>query len=48
LRIRIEDPKNGTTNVKSDVLLAVWDRFKEAGIGLPFPQRDVHIVSGMP
>lgn len=46
LRIWIEDPKNGTTNVKSEVLLAVWDRFKQAGIKLPFPQRDVHIVSG--
>ena len=45
IRAWIEDPRNGTQNVKSDVLLAVWDRFKEAGIKLPFPQRDVHIVS---
>jgi small-conductance mechanosensitive channel len=45
IRFWIEDPRNGTTNVKSEVLLAVWDRFKEAGIKLPFPQRDVHIVS---
>jgi small-conductance mechanosensitive channel len=46
LRLWIEDPKNGTANVKSDVLLAVWDRFKLAGIKFPFPQRDVHIISG--
>jgi small-conductance mechanosensitive channel len=26
----------------------VWDRFKEAGIKFPFPQRDVHIVSVPP
>ena len=45
IRAWIEDPRNGTQNVKSDVLLAVWDRFKEAGIRFPFPQRDVHIVS---
>ncbi len=41
----IEDPRNGTKNVISEVLLAVWDRFKEAGISFPLPPRDVHIVS---
>jgi small-conductance mechanosensitive channel len=45
IRIWIDDPRNGTANVKSEVLLAVWDRFKAAGITIPFPQRDVHIVS---
>jgi len=45
IRMWIEDPRNGTQNVKSEVLLAVWDRFREAGIKFPFPQRDVHIVS---
>ena len=45
IRFWIEDPRNGTTNVKSEVLLGVWDSFKKAGIALPFPQRDVHIVS---
>jgi small-conductance mechanosensitive channel len=45
IRAWIEDPRNGTQNVKSEVLLGVWDRFREAGIKFPFPQRDVHIVS---
>ena len=45
IRMWIEDPRNGTQNVKSEVLLAVWDRFNAAGIRFPFPQRDVHIVS---
>jgi len=45
IRMWIEDPRNGTQNVRSDVLLAVWERFKEAGIKFPFPQRDVHVVS---
>jgi small-conductance mechanosensitive channel len=45
IRLWIEDPRNGTMNVKSAVLLAVWDRFKEAGIRIPYPQRDVHVVS---
>jgi small-conductance mechanosensitive channel len=48
IRIWIDDPRNGTANVKSEVLLAVWDRFKAAGITIPFPQRDVHIVSMPP
>lgn len=41
--IWIRDPKNGTANVKSGVLLNVWDRFREHGIEIPFPQRDLHI-----
>ena len=45
IRFWIEDPRNGTGNVKSDVLLAVWDRFKAAGITIPYPQREVHVVS---
>jgi small-conductance mechanosensitive channel len=45
IRLWIDDPKNGTRNVKSDVLLAVWERFNAAGIKFPYPQRDVHIVS---
>jgi small-conductance mechanosensitive channel len=45
IRFWIEDPRNGTTNVKSEVLLQIWDRFKAAGITLPYPQRDVRIVS---
>jgi small-conductance mechanosensitive channel len=42
----IDDPRLGTGNVKSEVLLAIWDRFKAAGISIPYPQRDVRIVSG--
>jgi len=45
IRFWIEDPRNGTGNVKSDVLLAVWDRFKAAGITIPYPHREVHVVS---
>jgi small-conductance mechanosensitive channel len=43
LRFWIADPKNGVSNVKGDVLLALWDAFLERGIELPFPQREVHI-----
>lgn len=30
--------------VRSEVLTAIWSRFREAGISIPYPQRDLHIV----
>ena len=45
LRIWVDDPQNGVSNVKSEVLLLVWDAFHEHGIEIPFPQRDLHIRS---
>lgn len=45
LRVWYTDPEKGITNLKSDIYLAIWKRFKESGITIPFPQRDVHIVS---
>ena len=41
----INDPVNGVKNVKSDVLLKIWDAFHEQGIDIPYPQRDIHIRS---
>jgi small-conductance mechanosensitive channel len=43
LRIWINDPKNGVSNVKSDVFLRIWDKFCAQGIELPFPQHDLHL-----
>jgi small-conductance mechanosensitive channel len=43
LRIWIADPQNGVSNVKSEVLFRVWDKFHEQGIEIPFPQRDLHL-----
>ncbi len=48
VRLWINDPPNGISNVKSEVLLGIWDRFHEHKIEIPFPQRDVHIKSGAP
>ena len=42
LRLWIRDPENGIANVNSQVLLGVWERFKQHGIDLPFPQRVLH------
>ncbi len=31
--------------VQSKVLFLIWDRFKEQGITIPFPQQDIHVKS---
>ncbi|WP_416899071.1 MAG: mechanosensitive ion channel family protein [Minwuia sp.] len=41
LRFWILDPADGVVNVRGKVLLALWDAFKEAGIKIPFPHREV-------
>jgi small-conductance mechanosensitive channel len=41
VRFWITDPQQGLTNVKGEVLLALWDGFKANGINIPFPVRDV-------
>lgn len=46
LRFWIRDPIEGLTNVRGGVYLALWDAFKENGISLPFPQREVRILGG--
>ena len=45
LRVWISDPMNGVANVKSECLLQIWDRFQANSIRIPYPQRDLHIVS---
>jgi small-conductance mechanosensitive channel len=41
LRFWINDPANGTANVRSGVMLNLWDLYQENGIELPHPQREV-------
>jgi len=41
LRFWITDPQNGLTNIRGQVLLSLWDAFKEAGINIPFPHREI-------
>jgi len=43
LRVWLSDPEAGIGNVRSDINLAIWHAFKEAGITIPYPQRDVHL-----
>ena len=45
MRVWINDPADGRANVISELLLLVWDLFREHGIQIPFPQRDLHLKS---
>lgn len=46
VRFWIADPGQGVNNVASEVLVAIWQSFKDNDVEFPFPQRDVHIRSG--
>ena len=45
LRFWIADAPNGVQNVKSAVLLRIWEKFREHGVRVPYAQHDVHIRS---
>jgi small-conductance mechanosensitive channel len=40
----IDDPEEGVGNVRSDVLKQVWHLFRDEGIEIPFPQREVRFA----
>jgi len=44
LRVWINDPQNGINSVRSKINLSIWKKFKEHGVVIPFPQRDVHLM----
>lgn len=41
----IDDPEEGKGNIVSDVNFAIWRAFKEHGVAIPFPQREVRILN---
>lgn len=45
IRFWIDDAPQGVSNVRSEVLIAVWKAFREHHIEIPFPQHDIHIKS---
>lgn len=45
LRVWINDPQNGIGSAKSDLFWGIWQRFREHGIEIPYPQREVHLKS---
>ncbi|HRQ65101.1 MAG TPA: mechanosensitive ion channel [Xanthomonadaceae bacterium] len=45
LRVWIDDPQDGINNIRSELFVEIWKRFMEAGITIPYPQRDVHVTT---
>ena len=43
LRFWIKDAEGGVSNIQGEVLLALWDAFKENGIQIPYPHREVFV-----
>jgi small-conductance mechanosensitive channel len=48
LRFWICDPSQGVTNVRSDVMLALWESLKREGIEIPYSVRDLRFVKPVP
>lgn len=48
LRFWVSDPHNGLGNIRSEVLLKIWDKFHEHGVAFPYPQRDIHLKTEVP
>lgn len=44
LRYWISDPEAGLGNIQGEVFLGIWDRFKDAGIRIPYPRTDVRML----
>jgi small-conductance mechanosensitive channel len=48
LAVWINDPEKGQGNLKTALNIAIWKAFRDNGIRIPYPQRDVRIVGGLP
>ena len=40
-RFWISDPQGGLTNIRGQVMLALWDSFEANGINIPYPHREI-------
>jgi small-conductance mechanosensitive channel len=47
LRLWINDPQEGVENIRSAMRFEIWKVFKQHGIEIPYPQRELHIKGGI-
>jgi small-conductance mechanosensitive channel len=45
LHFWVQDVTTGRWGPKSEVMFSIWHKFKQNGIEIPFPQRDLHLKS---
>jgi len=45
LRFWIRDPQSGLTNIRGQVLMALWDTFAENDVQIPYPHRQIIMQS---
>jgi len=45
LRFWVNEPHKGIRPILSDVYIAITERFKEEGIKIPYPQRELHMTT---
>ncbi|MGH8713841.1 MAG: mechanosensitive ion channel family protein [Casimicrobiaceae bacterium] len=48
LAVWINDPEKGQGNLKTALNVAIWQAFREHGIKIPYPQREVRILGAAP
>ena len=48
LGVWVRDPDQGLAGLRSDLYAAIWHAFREHGIEVPFPQREVRVVGAFP
>lgn len=41
----IKDPENGQLGLKSSINFKIWDAFKQSGIEIPYPRRDIQLLN---
>jgi small-conductance mechanosensitive channel len=44
----IADPENGSLGLRSAINMAIWKRFKQHNISIPFPQREIRLLGNSP
>lgn len=48
LAVWINDPELGQGNLKTALNIAIWKVFRDSGIKIPYPQREVRVIGGSP
>ncbi len=47
LGVWVEDPDQGLAGLRSELYAAIWRSFRESGIEIPFPQREVRVIGAV-